>query len=134
MGEPLHLGADLEKYANTVRDAHRDLDPRAGSVLEFIEREVPEDWIDWPTDKRLLFWRGYVNESVKTVQRTTISALEIWTELYAQPLARLTKHEAAEINKILKAAPGWEKKSAGRVGPERKMAKYYSRKNAAARL
>ena len=124
-GEPLYLSSALEELIAQIRDEHRTIDPWADDILEFVEREVPEDWLDWSTEKRKIYWGNGSHSELKTVPRTTISAGEIWNELFHQPLVKLTKREAIAINNILKTIPGWKRNGVGRVGPERKLAKHF---------
>ncbi|MDL2252647.1 virulence-associated E family protein [Ruminococcaceae bacterium OttesenSCG-928-I18] len=128
MGEPLYLDAAQENRASVARDAHRAKDPRAGEIIDFVEREVPEDWVDWPTERRRIYWGSPPPKEVKTVQRMTICASEVWCELFGKSIADFNPREAAAINNTLRAMSRWERKGAGRVGPERKVVKHFARK------
>ena len=42
---------------------------REGIIMDFLDRQVPEDWQSWPLDRRRMFWGGAVQGEVKLVDR-----------------------------------------------------------------
>lgn len=115
MGEPLYLTGDLEKKAKEVQESHRERSAREGLVLDFIERQVPEDWQSWTLDKRKMFWAGSfvdVND-LALAPRERVCALEIWCEALDGRQKDMRYADAMEINGILENAPGWERSKNG---------------------
>ena len=109
LGEPLYLSGELEDAAKVKQEEHREVSAREGVILDFISRQVPEDWLSWPLDRRRMFWAGSVQGSVKLVDRDRVCALEVWCEALDGRQKDMKYTDTAEINSILEAAAGWEK-------------------------
>lgn len=110
-GERLYLPQDLECVAKAVQEEHRESSARELIVLDFITKEVPDDWNKWPLDKRRMFWSGNVIDSdkLRLVPRDRICALEVWCEAFGGTLKEYNNRNAIEINAILNAAPEWQR-------------------------
>ena len=116
-GELLYLTGAVEVAAKAKQEEHREVSSREGVVLEFLSREVPEDWSKWPLDKRRMYWGGVVSGEVKTVPRDRICALEVWCEAFGGSLKEMKNADTREINAIIDFA-GWEKANgSSRFGP-----------------
>lgn len=116
-GEPLFLKGDLEEQAKAKQEEHREVSTREGIVLDFLSKQVPEDWQSWPLDRRKMFWSGGVQGDIKLVDRDRVCALEVWCEAFDGKQRDVRYSDTAEINAIIDAAGGWEKgKSALRFG------------------
>jgi hypothetical protein len=113
MGESLYLTEAVEAEAKAEQESHRERSGKEGIIIDFVERQVPEDWRKWPLDKRLIFLGGNVQGEVKLVERDRICALEIWCEAFGGRLKDFRYAEAAEINDTMRALPGWEKTPGG---------------------
>ena len=103
-GEPLYLQGDLEAAAKEKQEEHRE-----GIVLDFLSKQVPDDWIKWPLDKRRMFWAGGVQGDIRLVDRDRVCALEVWCEAFDGRQREIRYSDTAEINGIIEAAAGWEK-------------------------
>ena len=115
MGEPLYLGADAEAFAQEVQESHREVSAREGIVLDFLDRQVPEDWNNWPLDKRKMFWGGSFVEtgSLTLVPRDRVCALEVWCEVFNGQQKDMRYSDTTEINGILENAQDWERSKNG---------------------
>lgn len=108
LGEPLYLNAELEAKAREEQEAHKDIDPREGMIRDFIEKEIPEDWLQWPLDRRRMYWSGgFKADGVKTVPRDRICAYELWCELFNGDTGKMRRADVRDLNRILSRIPGW---------------------------
>ncbi len=99
VGERLYLMEEQEKEATKRQEDHRDISPMEGMIFDFIEKNVPENWDEWPLDKRRDFYAGLaVMDGVKLVPRDKICAMEVWLELYGGDRRYTTTN--AEYRKI----------------------------------
>ena len=85
LGEPLYLSHDIEVLAKAKQEAHLDISPLEGSIQEFLNREIPLDWDQWPIDKRRLYWNCNVQDTPPTVPRRYVCIAEIWEEMLCRP-------------------------------------------------
>lgn len=114
-GETLYLDDKMEAEAEIMRSSHMERDPLQGQIEEFLERQVPEDWQRWNTDRRRLFWMNSETDGLKLVPRDRICAVEIWKECLNE-YKNLPKHEAHRINGILEGLQGWVRADTMRFG------------------
>jgi len=109
MGEALYLTGNEETDAKAKQEEHREASPHEGVTLDFIGREVPEDWTSWKLDRRRMFWSGGAQGETKTVPRDRICAAEVWCEALGGSPKDLNKSIAREINDAIGRAQGWRK-------------------------
>jgi predicted P-loop ATPase len=125
IGEALYLDGETENTAKVIQESHREVSAREGIVLDFIERPVPQDWNNWPLDKRKMFWSGsFVEMNALTLgPRDRVCALEVWCEAFNGLQKDMHYTDAVEINGILENAPGWLRSKStlrcGYCGPQR---------------
>jgi len=127
LGESLYLSPEMEEEAERRRQEHMLRDPLEGAIEAFLEKPIPEDWLRWPLEKRMLFWSGGMTYEGKLVQRDRVCAIEIWRECLGERRA-ITKSDAIRINAILEKLPGWERASTIRAGAEYGTQKGFRRK------
>ena len=108
-GESLFLKGDLEAAAKEKQEEHREVSAREGIVLDFLSKQVPEDWAKWPLDRRRMFWGGAVQGSINLVDRDRVCALEVWCEALDSKQREIRYSDTAEINGIIEACSDWEK-------------------------
>ncbi len=109
LGEPLYLSGDAERQAMEEQEAHRETSAREGLIIEFVNREVPEDWHRWDLQRRLMYWQGGIQGNVRTMPRTRVCALEVWCEVFGGGFKDIKYTDAAEINAVIASIPGWER-------------------------
>lgn len=109
LGEPLYLQGELEEAAKIKQEEHREVSTREGVVLDFLAKQVPEDWAKWPLDRRRMFWAGAVLGDLKLVDRDKVCALEVWCEALNGRQKDIQYRDSAEINGILGACGDWQK-------------------------
>ena len=101
IGEQLYLTGEVEKMAQEMQERHREANPKEGMIEDFVLKEIPEDWQNWPLARRRDWWAGAAHGEVKTVPRKRISAIEVWCELYNGNQRDCKQTDTREINAIL---------------------------------
>lgn len=131
MGEPLFLSGEVEKMAQIRQEAHREANTNEGLIIDFVNREVPDDWNMWPIDKRRDYWAGTIHgEDITLVPRTTICVAEIWCELLGGHLRDFHRNDAREINAVLDRMYDWERTEGPRYhGPYKAQRGFVRRKD-----
>lgn len=119
-GEDLILSHEAEEMAfNAQRDA-MESDDRQGIVEEYLDRLLPEGWEDMDIDARMLFLDG---DEEGTIQRATVSGIEIWVEALHNQGSRMEAKDSYAIAKIMAKIPGWT-----RSGESRRLKNYGKQK------
>ena len=116
-GEPLYITGELEDRARAQQESHRETDFTEGMILEWLDREVPEDWSSWSIERRKAFWNGQVAGDVKLVPRDRICAAEVWCELLGRDLSLARNNDAAKINGVIESTGKWSERAPIRCGP-----------------
>jgi len=110
-GEVLYLTPELSKIANEVQEEHREMHPWEYTVRNFVESDVPEGWEKWDANKRNLFYRNALGESVKLVKRKAVCIKEIWIEALEAPFANIDQSKSRVIAGVLRRIAdegGWK--------------------------
>lgn len=114
LGETLHLPKDIEAVAKEKQEEKRERSSREGIIRDFIESEIPDDWIRWELDKRRLWLAGGdITGGLETVPRDRICALEVWCEALGGDIKYMKYNDTAEINGVIAKIPGWERTKNG---------------------
>ena len=110
-GEALYLPPELEEEARKVQAAYEEENPKAGLVVEYLERLLPEGW----DDQDLYTRRQWLEtDAVGTIKRRTVSTVEIWAEALGGNPDRLDRYAAKEIRDIMAALPEWRRNKTDR--------------------
>lgn len=108
-GESNYLPKELETMAAEVQKAHTETNDKQGLIEEFLERLLPQNWEDLALEYRRSFFDDNLGEGyIGTMKRSSVCALEIWTELFEGNKKTFTQAQAREINNILRQIEGWE--------------------------
>lgn len=116
-GEPLYITGELEDRARVQQEGHRETDFTEGMILEWLDKEVPEDWQGWSIERRRAFWNGQVAGDIKLVPRDRICAAEVWCELLGRDPSLARNADAARINGVIESTGKWGPRYAIRCGP-----------------
>ncbi len=103
-GEKLFLPKDLEKVARKIQEIYEEENPRAGLVLEYLERLLPEGWEDMDLYSRRQWLES---DALGTVQRETVCTLEIWAEALNGSPDRLDRYASKEVRDIMAGLKDW---------------------------
>ena len=110
MGESLYLCKEIEELAREEQENHMELSDKEGAIVEFMLRELPENWNAYTIDQRKSYWafdyKNYVGQKVK---RDRICVAEIWIECFGKDIGSIRKFESIEISGILKNLKGVER-------------------------
>ena len=109
MGETIYLSGEIEDDAKAKQEEHREASPYEGITLDFISRQVPEDWGAYKLDRRRMYWSGGVQGDIKTVPRDRICAAEVWCEALGGLPKDLNKTLAREINSVIERLSEWQR-------------------------
>lgn len=110
MGEPLFLTGDLADAARARQEDHREASVREGLIRDFVERDVPTNWLEWPLDKRRDYWAGACKgQDIPTIPRDRICAAEVWCELFNGAPVTSSRQTPA------KSMPCWQAPPDGRL-------------------
>ena len=109
-GSHWYLSAEDEALAREVQAAHTVQSDLAGVIYDFLEKEVPEGYEEWPLSQRRAYLSDdYIPEDEpKTEKREKICVMQVWCECLGKDPANLKRMESVEIAQILRTAPGWK--------------------------
>ena len=108
-GEQLYLTGALDEAAKDRQEAHRDSSSQEGIIADFLEKEVPEDWLGWSLDQRRDYWAANIRGEYRLVPRDRVSVIEIWCELYGKNKIDLKSADKKEINACIEKAGRWKR-------------------------
>lgn len=125
-GEKLYLSREMEKVAREVQSMYEEENPNVGVVEEYLNRLLPEGWKDMDVYQRRNWLEGK-NEG--TVERRTVSAVEVWVEALNGNPDRFDGHAGKTVRDIMAKLPEWKRQgnyfiSTGPYGRQR----YYARR------
>lgn len=104
-GEKLYLPPELEADARAVADEHLDKDDRNGIVTEYLERLLPAKWLTMDPVTRQMWLVDSTN--VGTIERRTVSVLEVWVECFGRAAEDIKFNDSKDIGRILRTVGGW---------------------------
>ena len=109
MGETLYLSGEIEDAAKVKQEEHREVSAYEGVIIDFINKQVPNDWETWSIDKRRMFWEGNAQGEYNLVDRDRICTVEIWREAIKGMLKDLNKGISRELNSLIEQIDGWQR-------------------------
>lgn len=110
LGEPLFLPKEIEKMAEEMQENHRESSGKEGIIMEYLEKEIPENWGSMTLSDRRIFLAGNmkVPADMCYVKRDRICAIEVWEECFGGDKRYMSRRDSMEINSILRTMNGWE--------------------------
>lgn len=111
-GESLILGSSLNEAAEKAQIEAFESDEREGVVREYLDKLLPDNWVDMDLYDRRSFLRcddDLAPKAVGTVKREYVCIMEIWCELFGKDVSTLKKSDSYEIGGIMRKIEGWEK-------------------------
>jgi predicted P-loop ATPase len=103
-GEKLYLTKDLEDVAREIQEAYSEENPRAGIVVDYLDRLLPEDW----ADKDLYSRRQWLESGAEgTIPRQYVCTLEIWAEALGGNPDKFDRYAGKEIGDIMAGLKEW---------------------------
>lgn len=111
-GEALYLPRELEAVAREVQEAYEEENPKAGLIIDYLDRLLPEGWDTLDIYSRRQWLE---TDAVGTVKRRTVCTLEIWAEALNGNPDKLDRYAAKEIRDIMATLPDWKHKGNART-------------------
>ena len=107
-GERLFLPEALERVAAEEQAAHEENDDRNGIILKYLDMKLPAVWYGMSVIERRTYFEGMDEQTVPgTLQRDSVSAAEIWCEVFGKPQAEMTSHNTRFIHELLRDHPDY---------------------------
>ena len=116
MGEALHLPPELEAVARSVQEDHRTRHPWEGLIADYLDEEIPDDWMKWELKERQSWHNGGMHYEGELVPRDRICAAEIWCEALGKLRGDMRQRDTREINSLLERMQGWHDVGQARGG------------------
>lgn len=128
LGEALYLPQDLETVARQVQEEHRARHPWEGLIHDYLQQEIPADWMKWDLLQRQSWRSGGLRYEGKLEPRDRICAAEIWCEVLGKLRGDMRQRDTREINGLLERVPGWGSVGVARAGKPYGMQRCFERK------
>lgn len=111
LGEPLMLSEEAEGLAEKMQEDYREIDPKEGAIVEFLERKIPENWYEMAVQDQRAFYnnRFLGSDEVGLVEREKVCVAEVWQVLFGGDMKYLKRRDSNEIVGILTALKGWKR-------------------------
>ncbi|QEH69742.1 VapE domain-containing protein [Cellulosilyticum sp. WCF-2] len=108
-GETLHVEGEIAEAAAEAQRAHKEIDPRIGQVIEYLDMKLPTSWSEMTLQAR----REYIHNSQfgdpeEFVIRDRVCPIEIWQELFKGDVTERSRYDIKMITQMMKEVPGWE--------------------------
>ena len=109
-GENLLLSEEALKLAEESQGRHREVNPKEGLILEFLDRPITKDWYRKDiNERRDLMISDFKVPEGQECYRDRVCAAEIYAECFKNfNIGMMKRLESMEINNILKGLQGWE--------------------------
>lgn len=123
-GAPIVLSPEMERVAGEVRAAFTAEDVQKQLIDRFLDIPLPHNWKELSIPERQHHISSFDPDRpspVKTRLRTSVTAIEVWVELFGRPISELQPKDSARIVNILNNLPGWK-----RVDKRVSLGKHYS--------
>jgi hypothetical protein len=111
-GEKLYLTPELEQMASAEQTAALESDVREGMIADYLEKLLPEDWDRMDLSERRGFLRGDTftgGDRIGTVRRSTVSAVEVWSECFGKEPTAIKRSDTYDIFGMIMKIGGWVK-------------------------
>lgn len=116
VGEALHLSPEMEAVARKVQEEHRARHPWEGMIADYLEQEVPAEWMKMDLPQREAFRSGGLRYDGALEPRRRVCAAEIWCEALGRRKGDMTQRDTRTINGLLERAQDWENIGPARAG------------------
>ena len=105
---------NTSSYAKEEQSAAMEQDDREGLVMTYLDMLLPADWdsMDIYQRKNYISDPNDVTRPVGTMQRTTVSNIEIWCECFGKPKEDFKPSDSYAISAIMARLTSWEKTGA----------------------
>jgi predicted P-loop ATPase len=127
-GELLYLTPELEAVAAAHQELHRESHPWEEPIRDYLDIQVPENWLDWDTETRRMFLNDNAAGDFKLIPLPYVSVQEIWELVLNSQIKLLNLRDARIIGQILRRQPDWVYEGKQRHGAKKKLLKSFRHK------
>jgi predicted P-loop ATPase len=127
-GEPLYLTPEFEAVAAAHQELHRESHPWEDLIREYLDTQVPENWLDWDIETRRIFLSGNATGVFKLIPLPYVSVQEIWELVLNSQMKMLNMRDARIIGQILRRQPDWAYEGSQRHGTGKKLVRSFRRR------
>lgn len=127
-GEELYLTGDIAKTAEEKQTEAMEVDARQGMLMDYLDRLLPENWNEMTLYQRRDFLEGDPTALKGTVQRKTVSNIEIYSECFGGDPKKITRADSYSITSMMIQCPGWKKTDISKRIPIYGKQRLYQRK------
>ena len=118
LGEQLYLTGEAERLALEAQEEHREASGWEGMIMDYLEKEVPEDWDNMEIMDRKMYLQGNSKTDKPLRKMDRVCVQQIWVECLDGGTRNLRDYEGKRIGSIIARIPGWKRaKSTIRCGP-----------------
>ena len=111
-GEQLYLTGEIESIARREQSLAIERDEREGLVQDYLETLLPENWVQMDLFSRREYLSGDdMSHKEGTIQRTSVSNMEIWCECFGNAKETLKPTDSYLIASIMSRMDGWRRTS-----------------------
>lgn len=108
-GEELYIEGEIKEAAEEAQRKHKEVDPRLGQVMEYLDMKLPTNWPDMTLQARRDFiHNNQFGEPEEYIMRDRVCAMEVWCELFKGDLNERSKYDVKMVAAMLKEIDGWE--------------------------
>lgn len=121
-----------EEIAYAAQKGYSETDEKAVLIVEYLDKEIPDDWGDFNLLKRRKFLKGkesIENKSRNLYQRKFVCTAEIWCEGLGKEKKDLDRYTSREINNIMKSLVDWKQSKSTKRFDIYGVQKFYKRIN-----
>ena len=106
-GEQLYLTGEIESIARREQSLAIERDEREGLVQDYLETLLPENWVQMDLFSRREYLSGDdMSHKEGTIQRTSVSNMEIWCECFGNAKETLKPTDSYLIASIMSRMDG----------------------------
>ena len=102
---------ELEAQIKAQQEAHREVSPLEGMIIEFLQKKLPANWRELSLSERRFHIQMYdeIEDKEALVPRDRICVAEIWCEMLNGDLQSLNRIKSLEISSVLNAISNLER-------------------------
>ena len=109
LGEKLYLSKEIEALAKEQQELHREVSAKEGAIIEFLEKDIPENWYKLKEYEQRQFLNGNLQGHAPLIKRQKVCIAEIWALCFDGQLKYLQKRDSIEIASIMRGLKEWKK-------------------------
>lgn len=110
-GAPTILTGEALRLAVEAQNEHKEENPWAGPIMEYLERTLPSNWFDLELHERRAYLSGdtTVAPGAELQKLDKVCVLQVWCEVFGKDKASLRPLDSVRINETLVALPDWDR-------------------------